>query len=347
MSNGGFIGKRIVPSTLNASGVWNINEASLVHGDGIWPLLIATVVVDYLMIGGGGGGGFGTSSPSGYAGSPGGGAGGYLNSYGSEASGGNSASASALQLLSQTNYSIAIGAGGAANTNGSDTTLSGINPAQQSFTVTADGGGAGAAPYEAGHDGGSGGGGEMDTYSGQPTNFDANDSAANNGYLGGSATTNQGHNGGQSKSSWGTSQTYYCGRFGGGWCTISGVKGAGGGGAGGVGDGGNEGGTGGAGLASSITGSSVTRAAGGSGRGQSNAYWNVEAMPTGSGSSSPGGGGEGGNNSGGDGILVLRYPNTYTVSNPGGGLTLSSATDGNDKVTIITAGTGNIRLVAS
>jgi hypothetical protein len=35
------------------------------------------------------------------------------------------------------------------------------------------------------------------------------------------------------------------------------------------------------------------------------------------------------------------------VSNPGGGLTLSSATDGNDKVTIITAGTGNIRLVAS
>jgi hypothetical protein len=67
-------------------------------------------------------------------------------------------------------------------------------------------------------------------------------------------------------------------------------------------------------------------------------------MPTGSGSSSPGGGGEGGNNSGGDGILVLRYPNTYTLSNPGGGLTLSSATDGSDKVTTITAGTGNIRL---
>jgi hypothetical protein len=67
-------------------------------------------------------------------------------------------------------------------------------------------------------------------------------------------------------------------------------------------------------------------------------------MPTGSGSSSIGGGGEGGNssNAGGDGIVILRYPNTYSLSNPGGGLTISTATDGTDKVSSITAGSGNI-----
>jgi hypothetical protein len=184
----------------------------------------------------------------------------------------------------------------------------------------------------------------MNTYSDGPTGYDDNDQTANNGYLGGSATANQGHNGGQSKSSWNSTNAYFCPQYGGGFCSIDGVKGAGGGGAGAVGSGGYEGGAGGAGLASSITGSSVTRAAGGSGRGQASSFRNSAAMPTGSGSSSPGGGGEGGNNSGGDGILVLRYPNTYTLSNPGGGLTLSSATDGSDKVTTITAGTGNIRL---
>jgi hypothetical protein len=41
--------------------------------------------------------------------------------------------------------------------------------------------------------------------------------------------------------------------------------------------------------------------------------------------------------------LILRYPNTVTISNPGGGLTLSTAADGSDSVTTITAGTGNIK----
>jgi hypothetical protein len=38
----------------------------------------------------------------------------------------------------------------------------------------------------------------------------------------------------------------------------------------------------------------------------------------------------------------LKYPNTYTISNPGGGLTLSTATSGANKITSITAGTGNV-----
>ena len=43
---------------------------------------------------------------------------------------------------------------------------------------------------------------------------------------------------------------------------------------------------------------------------------------------------------GGSGIVVLRYPNTYTISQSG--LTLSTATDGSDKVTTITQGTGTV-----
>jgi hypothetical protein len=40
-------------------------------------------------------------------------------------------------------------------------------------------------------------------------------------------------------------------------------------------------------------------------------------------------------------VVIIRYPNTYTVT-IGAGLTGSTATDGSDKVTTFTAGTGNI-----
>jgi hypothetical protein len=56
-----------------------------------------------------------------------------------------------------------------------------------------------------------------------------------------------------------------------------------------------------------------------------------------------GGGGAstvGGN--GGSGVVILRYPSGYTITNPGGGLTFTTAIDGNFKVTTFTAGTGNI-----
>jgi hypothetical protein len=38
----------------------------------------------------------------------------------------------------------------------------------------------------------------------------------------------------------------------------------------------------------------------------------------------------------------LSYPADYTISNPGGGLTLSTSTSGANKVTTVTAGTGNV-----
>jgi hypothetical protein len=45
---------------------------------------------------------------------------------------------------------------------------------------------------------------------------------------------------------------------------------------------------------------------------------------------------------GGSGIVILKYPNIYTISNPGGGLTLSTSTSGAYKITSITAGSGNV-----
>jgi hypothetical protein len=42
-------------------------------------------------------------------------------------------------------------------------------------------------------------------------------------------------------------------------------------------------------------------------------------------------------------VVILKYPDAYTISNPGGGLTLStSAPAGGFKVTTVTAGTGNV-----
>ena len=43
---------------------------------------------------------------------------------------------------------------------------------------------------------------------------------------------------------------------------------------------------------------------------------------------------------GGSGVVILRYPSGNSISQSG--LTLSTATVGNDKVTTITAGTGTV-----
>jgi hypothetical protein len=40
-------------------------------------------------------------------------------------------------------------------------------------------------------------------------------------------------------------------------------------------------------------------------------------------------------------VVILRYPNTYTIT-IGAGLTGTTATVSTDKVTTITAGTGNV-----
>ena len=44
---------------------------------------------------------------------------------------------------------------------------------------------------------------------------------------------------------------------------------------------------------------------------------------------------------GGSGVVILRYPNTYTIT-VGSGLTSSTTTDGSDKITTFTAGSDTI-----
>jgi hypothetical protein len=75
-------------------------------------------------------------------------------------------------------------------------------------------------------------------------------------------------------------------------------------------------------------------------------YLVVAGGAGGAGHTVPGGGGAGAGSppggSGGSGVVILRYPDAYTISNPGGGLTFTTATDGSDKVTTVSAGTGNV-----
>jgi len=283
------------------------------------------ITLDYLVIAGGGGGGLNKSG--------GGGAGGYRNSYNNETSGGNSSSESSLILQVATNYAVTIGAGGSgSNTND----VKGANGSNSVFsTITSNGGGGGGTYLnnQTGSDGGSGGGaagGDGVGSGGQP--------------VGGSATSSpvQGFDGGD------------------GYIVGGGGSGAGGGGASAAGQDGYSGGTigkggnGGDGLASLITGTSVLRAGGGGGAshqnvshiasggagGGGNGHYNSTAS---SGVANTGGGGGGGigGGDGGSGVVIIRYPNTYTVT-IGSGLTGSTATDGSDKVTTFTAGTGNI-----
>ena len=274
--------------------------------------------VSYLVVAGGGGGAFDERG--------GAGAGGLRTSYGS-ASGGGTSNESVLSLAVATNYTVTVGAGGGGgttgSTNGSDSIFS---------TITSVGGGSGI--WTGSHVGAAGGSG-----GGAPGNDGGGSSAP------GSGTAGQGYNGGTGIPR-----------------TSNNEAGGGGGGASALG--GNAassvGGAGGAGLAVSITGSSVTYAGGGGGGGRSTggaagtgggAAGTAGANPSAATVNTGGGGGSSGGNSGsysgsngGSGIVILRYNNSYTLTNSGGGLTMSTATSGSDKITTFTAGTGNIQL---
>jgi hypothetical protein len=234
----------------------------------------------------------------------GGGAGGLRTSYGSTSGGGQPAE-SALNLNVSTNYTITIGGGGTYSYGGN------VNdPGDNTIfhTITATGGGGGAFANVNGGNGGSGGGGGRRTG------------------IGGSAVTSpviQGYAGGNG--------TYYSGDG----------SGAGGGGAGGVGESNSSAPSyGGPSLGVAITGATVQYASGGKG-GHTGSGTGAAGAPN---SGNGGGGGQnagGAGANGGSGVIILRYPSAYTVT-IGSGLTGSTATDGSDKVTTFTAGTGNI-----
>ena len=301
-------------------------------------LIPTTVLVNYLVVAGGASGGGQINNQTG-AGA--GGAGGLRTSFGSNTGGGGS-SESSLNLIKATNYLITIGAGGAAaigdviGNNGSNSIFS---------NIISTGGGAGARGGAGtgypGSLGGSGGGGSA----GAPSTGGAG--------AAGAAVTNptQGFSGGA------------------GGSDVSNLSGgAGSGGAGGAGsDGGSyngssgsgSGGNGGLGLEVNIIGGSGHFYAGGGGGGS---YPYDSAIPGTGGSSiggnggqfsptvaagsgnvntgSGGGGGGANGGAGGSGIVILRYPNSYTIS----GLSGTTTTVGSDKVTTFTnVGTGNIQ----
>ena len=294
--------------------------------------------VDYLIVGGGGG-----------AQLSGGGAGGLRTSYGSTSGGGASAEAT-LSLTTAKNYSLTVGAGGSYSGSislsvygyplrGNNSSVAGI---------TSIGGGGGTIAYAGIKDfGGSGGGG-------------TGIAPAQGNLSGGAGTAGQGYAGGSGIYISGSGGFYGTG---------------GGGGASAVGTNAGPGttaGSGGAGLSVSITGSAVTYAGGGGGgvHGDSAGYTsgsggagggaNAAAGRSSNGSSAgnagtanTGGGGGGyaslvfgpSNNiggAGGSGIIILTYSNAKTIT-LGSGLTGTTATSGSDKITTITAGTGNIQ----
>lgn len=237
----------------------------------------------------------------------GGGSGGGRNCGGGGGAGGYLSGTTSL--VKGAVYSFTVGAGGS-GVSGSDNLQgnNGNNTTALGYTASGGGGGGHGVPnQDSGNSGGSGGGGG------------GGDSAPSTS--GGSGTTGQGNSGGT------------------GYAAGSSPGAGGGGGKGGSGGNGsaNTGGNGGAGTASSITGSSVTRAgggggganstagSGGSGGGGNGAAGNPSGTPTsGTANTGSGGGGLGGfgtsntSGSGGSGVVILKVlTSDYTGTTTG------------------------------
>ena len=274
-------------------------------------IVIPPVSVDYLVVAGGGAG---NQSNGGGAG-----AGGLRTSW-PGGSGGGGPSESQAVITTGSNYIVTIGAGGVQN-GANPSTIANDGSDSIFYNITSNGGGAAGsrAGYPA-RTGGSGGGGGS-------TGGAGNQAAA--------GTTNQGYAGAN-----GVDGGCYQGGGGGG-AGASGTLPNGGAGKevniiGGTGN--YYAGGGGAGANCSAGSGGI----GGGGAGSTSWTMNSGTANTGGGGGSGASGGtvQGGN--GGSGIVILRYPNTKTITIPGG-LTAITTTDGSDKVTTFTAGTGNIQ----
>lgn len=255
---------------------------------------------DILVIAGGGGGGY---SPGG-----GGGAGGYREFSGTT-------------IPKYQAISLTVGAGGTTVNDGTSS-MGGTGTNSLFYNISASGGGGGAsnAISKNGLPGGSGGGGTIYGGIGGAGNIGGYDPVE--GYAGGSTVS-----------------------------YLQAYPGSGGGGAGGVGgDGtGSAPGNGGPGRASSITGSSVSRAGGGAG-GLGNQGGTATASAGGGLENNPGsvntGGGGGGygsaaaagsyNLNGGSGVVILKYPDTYSPTFSEG-VTETTTSSGGYKVSVVTA----------
>ena len=281
----------------------------------------------------------------------GGGAGGLLTNY----------NGTAITLQPSTDYTITVGEGGASHTTSQwgavPPSADGNDSKFSTFTAIGGGGGGNYADSTVAmaRDGGSGGGGGITTTSGGAF------------VAGGTGILGQGHDGGDGEQIVANAR-YSAG--GGGGSTGAGITAATG-----------KGGNGGSGTSINILNSTNASAASvgevissnvyysGGGGGGNEAQWSSGSAGTGgnggggngsnSNASQAGtpltGGGGGGktwyqnsdNNSGGSGVVILRYPNTHTLS-VDVGLTQSSGspfTEGTENVSVFTGGTGNISFI--
>ena len=277
--------------TFNSSGTFSVTNAGTPAG---------STTVDYLVIAGGGGGG-----NTGTGGAGGGGAGGFRQSFPNPATGGLS--------ISVQDYPITVGGGGGGGAPSAGVGSSGGNSVFSSITSAGGGGGGGGTPSGPpvkGADGGSGGG--------STANAPSEPSTPAQGGSGNTPPVSppQGNNGGN-----------------GSFTATPDAASGGGGGAGSAGSNatsgsGGVGGAGGNGTASSITGSSVTRAGGGGGGTRSPYPQGGRGGAAGPGGGGPGsqsdpvapycgqantGGGGGGDSAfgngggGGSGVVIIRY----------------------------------------
>ena len=306
------------------------------------------ISVDFLVIAGGGGGGGNINFAN--NGSGGGGAGGYRTSFGT--SGGGAAAESAYIVNPNKNYTVTVGAGGAGGVRNAPNP--GVIGSDSLFAfIRSVGGGRGdtcATLTSFAGVGGNGGGGGGLAYS------------DNRGF----AIVGQGSDGR------------------GGFVNAPGAGGGGGGGgasARGGAPANPTGGTGGAGQASTITGTSITRAGGGAGGhglqsggagaaggtgggGQGGGTNNAVAGTVNTGGGGGGGAGSDANQTyangaaGGSGVVFLRYSNTLADLVVGSGLVIDNGSGGNvsgtgtrltpsfsptgAKVYMFKSGTGNV-----
>ena len=325
---------------------WLVKSAANETATALGSPLPSSFSADYLIVAGGGGAG---GSLAGYTAGGGGGAGGLRTSY-TNSSSLNGHTESSLSLSISTDYTITVGNGGAGANSSTAYGTAGSNSVFSDITATGGGGGSTAkATASPGQDGGSGGG----TSAYNNTAGSAVTSPVTQGYAGGTA-----------------------------YGTSSGDGSGGGGGAAAVGQNGGDtsGGDGGSGLAVNIisttnattatvgevSGSNVYFAGGGGG-GQW--LYNFGGSDVGTGgiggggdagganqdgynaASNTGGGAGGGsanniNNvtggNGGSGVVILRYPSSYSISETTSGgnvLTFNTYTEGSDNVTVFTSGT--------
>lgn len=257
---------------------------------------LSTLLANYLIVAGGGGGGYFNVINGG-----GGGAGGLL-------------AGSNVTIDTNSTYVVSVGAGGATNTQGSNSTFSTVS-------TNAVGGGYGGYASGSSYIGGNGGSGGG---AGQ-------ENPASTSHNGGSGVIGQGNKGGAS--AYGSGGSY--------------VNAGGGGGAGQAGFSAtaSNGGNGGNGSVSSISGTAIYYAGGGGGLsggsgsgittgglgGGGNGGWNGGSVSGVAGSANTGGGGGGGNGgtntagAGGSGVVIIAYPGS-TQRMAGGAVTVVNNT---------------------